>query len=101
MAVASAVAATKNRKAMYQNIDITNNIREKYGDDVIVFIKEELADDSNYIVVGDCVKQVAQAINSKLGMVAELFSSSMEFPADNLDQVAKDCIKAGYRCCFV
>ena len=86
---------------MYQNIDITNNIREKYGDDVIVFIKEELADDSNYIVVGDCVKQVANAISGKLGMVAELFSSSMEFPADNLDQVAKDCIKAGYRCCFV
>ena len=94
-------AATQNRKAMYQDIDITNNIREKYGDDVVVFIKKELADDSDWVVVGDCVKQVASAISGKLGMLAEVFSSSMEFPADNLDQVAKDCIKAGYRCCFV
>lgn len=86
---------------MYQEIDITNNIRKTYGDDVVVFIKKELSDDSDWVVVGDCVKQVANAISGKLGMVADLFSSSMEFPADNLDQVSKDCIKAGYRCCFV
>lgn len=86
---------------MYQEIDITNNIRKTYGDDVVVFIKKELSDDSDWVVVGDCVKQVAKAIRGKLGMMADLFSSSMEFPADNLDQVSKDCIKAGYRCCFV
>lgn len=86
---------------MYQEIDITNNIRKTYGDDVVVFIKKELSDDSDWVVVGDCVKQVAKAISGNLGMMADLFSSSMEFPADNLDQVSKDCIKAGYRCCFV
>lgn len=86
---------------MYQEIDITNNIRKTYGDDVVVFIKKELSDDSDWVVVGDCVKQVAKAISGNLGMMADLFSSSMEFPADNLDQVSKDCIKAGYQCCFV
>ena len=88
-------------KAMYQEIDITNNIRKTYGDDVVVFIKKELSEDSDYIVVGDCVKQVATAIHENVGKLAELFSSQLEFPADNLDQVANDCIKAGYRCCFV
>ena len=84
-----------------QNIDITNNIRNKYGDDVVVFIKEQLTEDSDYLVVGDCVKQVATAIDGKLGMLADMFSSSIEFSAADLDQVAKSCIKAGYRCCFV
>lgn len=86
---------------MYQEIDITNNIRNTYGDDVIVFIKKDSSEESDYIVVGDCVQQVAEAIDEKLGRLAELFNHSIEFTADQLEGISKQCIKAGFRCCFV
>lgn len=38
---------------------------------------------------------------SRLSMLAGLFSQSIEFTADNLDEVARKCIKAGLRCALV
>lgn len=86
---------------MTQEIEITDKVRAKYGDDVVVFIRKDSSEESDYVVVGDCVQQVAAAIDSRLVGLAALFSQSIEFTADNLDKIAKDCIKAGLRCAFV